>query len=185
MEKFVKPTSIILAFLSILMLPASLYGSIIIAAVALLVPIITIKDYKFSNKILQVTLITFFSAVIIGIFNIITAIISYLINTFGNAYSSNFYLAIQDIETFIVAIVYLLALIFAIIAIVKLSLKQDIPMFGLIANKITGTKAYEDLEKSNSENQNKDSIKEKKKDSKNKKELEPENQETPEDGENS
>ena len=185
MEKFVKPTSIILAFLSILMLPASLYGSIIIAAVALLVPIITIKDYKFSNKILQVTLITFFSAVIIGIFNIINAIISYLINTFGNAYSSNFYLAIQDIETFIVAIVYLLALIFAIIAIVKLSLKQDIPMFGLIANKITGTKAYEDLEKSNSENQNKDSIKEKKKDSKNKKELEPENQETPEDGENS
>ena len=140
MEKFLKPLTISLSFLSVLLLPFSLYSALIIAIVPLLVASFGIKDELFTNKTFQVSLITLISSAIVGLFYLINSIIECFINTFGSTFNSEFYSVMLSIQTFIYALVLLFAFVFFIIAIIMLAQGKDVPVMKPIVDKITQNK---------------------------------------------
>ena len=151
MEKFLKPTAIIFAMLSVILLSFSIYGAVIVSAIALMLAFLIIKDKDFSSKTLQVSLITIISAAVIGFFNFINAILSAIIGTFTSVYSSGFYSVMLSIQYFVTAIMLILALVFLIIAIVMLIKKKDIPVLSCIAKLFTGEKAPKKSKNKNNE----------------------------------
>lgn len=151
MEKFLKPTAIIFAMLSVILLSFSIYGAVIVSAIALMLAFLIIKDKDFASKTLQVSLITIISAAVIGFFNFINAILSAIIGTFTSIYSSGFYSVMLSIQYFITAIMLILALVFLIIAIVMLIKKKDIPVLSCIAKLFTGEKAPKKSKNKNNE----------------------------------
>ena len=151
MEKFLKPTAIIFAMLSVILLSFSIYGAVIVSAIALMLAFLIIKDKDFSSKTLQVSLITIISAAVIGFFNFINAILSAIIGTFTSVYSSGFYSVMLSIQYFITAIMLILALVFLIIAIVMLIKKKDIPVLSCIAKLFTGEKTPRKSKNKNNE----------------------------------
>ena len=151
MEKFLKPTAIIFAMLSVILLSFSIYGAVIVSAIALMLAFLIIKDKDFSSKTLQVSLITIISAAVIGFFNFINAILSAIIGTFTSVYSSGFYSVMLSIQYFVTAIMLILALVFLIIAIVMLIKKKDIPVLSCIAKLFTGEKAKKKSKNKNNE----------------------------------
>ena len=151
MEKFLKPTAIIFAMLSVILLSFSIYGAVIVSAIALMLAFLIIKDKDFSSKTLQVSLITIISAAVIGFFNFINAILSAIIGTFTSVYSSGFYSVMLSIQYFITAIMLILALVFLIIAIVMLIKKKDIPVLSCIAILFTGEKTPKKSKNKNNE----------------------------------
>ena len=151
MEKFLKPTAIIFAMLSVILLSFSIYGAVIVSAIALMLAFLIIKDKDFASKTLQVSLITIISAAVIGFFNFINAILSAIIGTFTSIYSSGFYSVMLSIQYFVTAIMLILALVFLIIAIVMLIKKKDIPVLSCIAKLFTGEKTPKKKKNKNNE----------------------------------
>ena len=152
MERALKSTSIILAFISIVLLPLTIWGAVFVAAGAMVIAAYYIKNSQFTAKMLQVCLITFISAAVLGVFSLIIILFS----AFGELCGAGlgYFNFFETFNSIISIIAYLFALVFFILTVIMFINKKDAPVLNSIANKILNASSKAKQSKNESKENN-------------------------------